>query len=124
MIAETTTTDPPTSQMIEYFRERDALVGWRFDAYNADTTTWIQTTIYDGDQTEATIRERHSPIRNLTPLVPLAAVLALLTDEGHASAVSTLLAPLAHEGKSTTRQTHSAATVEPAAADLPGDDHE
>lgn len=82
---------PPTNQIIESLRERDALVGWRFDAYNEDTATWIRTRIFDKYRTETAIREQHSPIRNLTPLVPLDAVLALQTDEGHTTAGETML---------------------------------
>jgi hypothetical protein len=124
LTAETTTTEPPISQVIERFRERDALVGWRFEAYNDPTATWIQTTILDGHRTEADIHEQHSPLRQLTPLVSVDAVIALLNDEGHTAAVSTLLDPLPHDGESTTRHTQLRATVEPAAPDTTGDDHE
>jgi hypothetical protein len=83
-------TEPPTSQLIEGLRERDALLGWQFESYSDLTDAWTTVTILE-DLTEADLREQHGQIRQLTPLVPLDTVMTLCNDDSHTAADMTTL---------------------------------
>lgn len=101
-------TEPPTSHVIKRLRERDALIGWRFESYSDITGTWTTVTTLDGQLTEAELREQHGRIRQLTPLVPLDTVRSLRTNDDHATAVSTpQLATLPCEGDHARRWTQA-----------------